>query len=136
MPMAWIDVVGDNGAFVSALLKGPASTNVVGASEYLSANQWLELWSAHTGIPTGFKRSSAEEYANNDPVGLMQELFESFQFMEEYGSGGGNPSVWSPDEVRQLWLVTRIYFANCVSVRGEDRYQDPTDQNCRSYQGL
>ena len=95
----WIDVAKDTGAFVSALIKAPAGTHVVGASEELSLQQWLDIWSSQIGVSARLERMDRNLVVQNDPTGIMEEMMESFEFMEEHPFDGGDPDVLSPDEV-------------------------------------
>ena len=95
----WIDVSRDTGAFVKALIDAPAGLQVVGASEYLSARQWLQLWSAHTGIKAAYELTTLEEFSGHDPTGLMREVGELLMYIEEFGFDGGDPNILTADQV-------------------------------------
>lgn len=112
----WIDVDADTGSFVSALLKAPAGTQVEGASEYLSARDYMKLWTEHLGVHIEFAQASAEEFIGEDPTGLKRMYTEAFLFTEDFGYFGGDPAVKSADQVRVFPLKSATVVADAVTL--------------------
>lgn len=105
--LPWIDVANDTGAIVAALLKAPGGTNVVGASEYLSMRDWLQLWASHIDVEARYRYIPLEEFCRDDPDGGKREIAEVLHFFEEFGYTGDNPDVVTPDKVCR-WVFSSV----------------------------
>lgn len=105
IPFPWVDVERDTGNFVSALVRAPAPTHLLGVSEFLSYNQWVSLWSAHTGVKTQFHNVPVELFTADDPSGLKRTMADVMKSIEEFGYTGGDPDVITPDEVSAQCLM-------------------------------
>lgn len=90
----------DTGNFVEALvLRHPAGTDVLGASEVITRAEYSALWGRVLGVKTDVKYVSETEYAKYIPEDLQDELIEFFKFVSEYGYAGGNTKLKMPFEL-------------------------------------
>ncbi|KAK3070999.1 hypothetical protein LTR53_009447 [Teratosphaeriaceae sp. CCFEE 6253] len=114
-PFPWIDVERDTGAFVSALIDAPGGTQVVGASQYITLNQYLKLLCDHLGVAGTYKRTAFEDNVKDDPTHFKLELAEVYAYVMEFGYDGGDPEVITPDELeRRGFSVPRGKIADHV----------------------
>ena len=84
---------------------GAGATHLLGVSEFLSYNQWVSLWSAHTGVKTQFHNVPVELFTADDPSGLKRTMADVMKSIEEFGYTGGDPDVITPDEVSAQCLM-------------------------------
>jgi hypothetical protein len=104
-PMPYIDIEKDAGAFVHALIKVPAPTQVLAVSEWATCREWLEQWSRITGIQGRVEQADASEFQGNDPTGFMKSVLETGQFCGEFGFTGGDENILMPEEVSAMSVV-------------------------------
>lgn len=62
----------------------------------------MKLWGDILGVKAGFKQVSADEFFENVPEPLKQELEDTYEYVEEFGYTGGDPEVLTPDQVRSI----------------------------------
>jgi hypothetical protein len=89
--------------------------NLVGAGEVLSWNEWCAIWAKHNGVKCAFERKERKEM--EDAMGpLGREFADMFQYMDEFGYDGGDPSVVYPWD-----LGTKVEITNAEQyVKGQD----------------
>ncbi|KAH7394970.1 hypothetical protein DE146DRAFT_66653 [Phaeosphaeria sp. MPI-PUGE-AT-0046c] len=105
----------DTGAFVESLvLRHPAGTDVLGASETITKDDYAALWGRTMGVETEVKDISEEEYVKYLPEGFEVTVVDDFRFFAEYGYAGGNPEVKTPVELGIETTSLENFF------RGED----------------
>jgi hypothetical protein len=90
----------DTGPFVKALVDMPPGKNLLGVSEMVTWEKWVETWGKALGVKANVKRVLLEEYMETYPSILKEEVGQSFLFSAEFGWTGGDPNVLTPDEVR------------------------------------
>jgi hypothetical protein len=105
--MPYIDVERDTGSLVKALIDAPAPTQVLGLSKWATPKEWLALWSEVTGIAARVEQASSEEFESNDPTGFMRSVFETGQFVGEFGFTGSDEKILMPEDV-SLTLVSML----------------------------
>jgi hypothetical protein len=87
----------------------------VGAGEVLSWNEWCAIWAKHNGVKCSFERKERKEMEDAmGPIG--REFADMFQYMDEFGYDGGDPSVMYPWD---LEVKVRITTAE-EYVKGQD----------------
>lgn len=92
----------DAGAFAKALVVDlPVGKNLMGVSEWMTFDEYAELWGRVNGVKTNYKTISKEEFFEGVPDILAKELGDSFDYIEEFGFTGGDPDVLSPEQVRR-----------------------------------
>ncbi|KAI9170611.1 NmrA-like family domain-containing protein [Paramyrothecium foliicola] len=90
----------DTGAFVEALvLRHPAGTDVLGASEIITKPDYAALWGRTLGVKATVRDVSEEEYLRHIPEGMEAIIVDDLRFFSEFGYAGGNPKVKSPTEL-------------------------------------
>ncbi|GIZ37537.1 hypothetical protein CKM354_000098200 [Cercospora kikuchii] len=90
----------DSGVFVEALVRHhPPGTDVLGASEILTKDEYAEKWGRVLGVKASAKALTEEELKPLLPEGFEDEVYEWFHFVPEYGYTGGNPKVKTPQEL-------------------------------------
>ncbi|PPJ57406.1 hypothetical protein CBER1_01403 [Cercospora berteroae] len=90
----------DSGVFVEALIRHhPPGTDVLGASEILTKDEYAQKWGRVLGVKASAKALTEEELKPLLPEGFEDEVFEWFHFVPEYGYTGGNPKVKTPQEL-------------------------------------
>lgn len=101
----------DTGAFVEALvLRHPAGTDVLGASEILTKSDYAALWGRALGVKATVRDVSEEEYLKHIPEGLEATIVDDLGFFAEYGYAGGNPNVKTPAELGIKTTSLEEYF--------------------------
>jgi hypothetical protein len=99
--MPYIDIEKDAGAFVHALIKVPAPTQVLAVSEWATCREWSRI----TGIQGRVEQADASEFQGNDPTGFMKSVLETGQFCGEFGFTGGDENILMPEEVSAMSVV-------------------------------
>lgn len=90
----------DTGAFVEALvLRHPAGTDVLGASEIITKPDYAARWGAAMGVTCGVRDVSEEEYLKYVPEGFELTLLDDVRFFAEFGYAGGNARVKTPAQL-------------------------------------
>jgi hypothetical protein len=97
--MPYIDIEKDAGAFVHALIKAPAPTQILAVSEWCTSREWLEQWSRVTGVKSRIEQADAGEFQGDDPTGFMESVLETGQFISEFGFSGGDEMILMPEQV-------------------------------------
>ena len=97
--MPYIDVERDTGSFVKALIDAPAPTQVLALSKWATPREWLSLWSQVTGVATRIEQAAAAEFEGDDPTGFMRSVFETGQFVGEFGFTGSDEKISMPEDV-------------------------------------
>ena len=97
--MPYIDVERDTGSFVKALIDAPAPTQVLALSKWATPREWLALWTQVTGVATRIERAAAAEFEGDDPTGFMRSVFETGQFVGEFGFTGSDEKISMPEDV-------------------------------------
>lgn len=62
----------------------------------------MKLWGDILGVKAGFKRVSADEFFENVPEPLKKELWDTYDYVEEFGYTGGDPNVLTPEQVSSV----------------------------------
>ncbi|KAH8652267.1 hypothetical protein BX600DRAFT_90156 [Xylariales sp. PMI_506] len=104
----FVDTHRDTGAFVKALVDLPAGKDLLGVSENMTWPEWMTLWGQILGVRAGYKEVSDEEFFQNVPGPLSQELMDTYDYVEEFGYTGGDPDVLEPDQLGIQVPVTSI----------------------------
>jgi hypothetical protein len=104
-PMPYIDIEKDAGAFVHALVKAPAPTQVLAVSEFATSRTWLEQWSIITGFHGQVEQADASEFQGNDPTGFMKSVLETGQFCGEFGFTGRDENILMPEQVSAMSVI-------------------------------
>lgn len=90
----------DTGAFVEALvLQHPPGTNVLGATQIISKDDYATLWGRILGVKTVVKDLPVDEFASYIPEELRDTLLDFYRFISEYGYTGGRSDVKTPAEL-------------------------------------
>lgn len=81
---------------VRALVDLPAGKNALAAGSFISFNEfWGDLWAKHVGVKCVYERGDRKFYDEN--LGYMGiELADMFQYIEEFGYDGSDPTVQYP----------------------------------------
>ncbi|KAF2270297.1 NAD(P)-binding protein [Lojkania enalia] len=109
-----VDARRDTGQFVKALLEAPAGTNLMGCGSYLSWNEWCSLWSRLLGVNATFHTCDRKVWDDMGPFG--REIADMFQYINDFGYDGGDPSVVYPSNLGIDVKVTTIE----EHIKGED----------------
>lgn len=90
----------DTGTFAEALvLHHPAGTDVLGASEIVTKEEYAAIWARTQGVEARVRDVNEEEYVKYLPEGYEAGMLDMFMFFAEYGYAGGNPKVKTPAEL-------------------------------------
>jgi len=109
--MPYIDVERDIGSFVKALIDAPAPTQVLALSKWATPTEWLALWSQVT-----LAQADAEEFKGNDSTGFMRSVFETGQFVSEFGFTGSDERILMPGDLKkQGFVVTQTSLSDYMS---------------------
>lgn len=96
--IAFANVGQDMGGWVASLIDAPPGTNLIGCSEMLSWEQWLQAWAAHNSVRARFAQSSVEDHmALMGGAGAV--TLEAMKFVVEYGMAGGDPDAVLPEDI-------------------------------------
>ncbi|KAI4595253.1 hypothetical protein KJ359_006927 [Pestalotiopsis sp. 9143b] len=106
----------DTGAFVKALVDAPAGTDLLGASEVMTWEQWAAVWGRVNGVKAGFRRVENEELFRGAPKPLADELWDAHAYFEKFGHTGGDPNVVTPEQLG----ITKSLTTMEEYIRGED----------------
>ena len=52
-----------------------------------------------TGVATRIERAAAAEFEGDDPTGFMRSVFETGQFVGEFGFTGSDEKISMPEDV-------------------------------------
>ncbi|EUC46540.1 hypothetical protein COCMIDRAFT_92722 [Bipolaris oryzae ATCC 44560] len=101
----------DSGAFVEALvLHHPPGTDVLGASQIISKEDYAALWAKTQGVEATVRDVDEEEYVKYLPEGFDKTVLDDFRFFAEYGYAGGNPKVKTPEQLGIKTTSLEDYF--------------------------
>ncbi|KAH7117829.1 hypothetical protein B0J11DRAFT_93179 [Dendryphion nanum] len=90
-----VDPNADTGALTKALVEVPAGKNLVGAGSVLTWNEWCENWGKINGVKCTFERMDRKVI--EQILGTSgREIADMFQYTEEFGYDGSDPSVVYP----------------------------------------
>jgi hypothetical protein len=92
----------DTGVFVKALISAPAGTVLLGESDPLSVDEFMETWSAVTGHFARLHVITTEQLeALVDPMmpGFGKEFAENFQYYRDFTYTGRDPDVLRPADL-------------------------------------
>lgn len=90
----------DTGLFAEALiLKHPPGTNVLGASQIVTKEEYAALWGRVVDRQATVKDISEDEFAKFMPEEFGDELLDFAKFITEFGYAGGNAAVKTPEEL-------------------------------------
>jgi hypothetical protein len=95
----FVDTHRDTGSFVKALVDLPAGKDLLGVSQNMAWPEWMALWGRILGVKAGYKEVSDDEFFENVPGPLRQELVDTYDYVEEFGYTGGDPNVLEPHQV-------------------------------------
>lgn len=109
MPIA--DVDAGMGSWVQALFELPPGTVLIGATEVVTWQKWLELWASHNKVQAKFRSSQLEEFGAKIP-NISDVLGEGLVFIEEYGYDGGRPGALWPDDVSHEIMIATLAYAD------------------------
>ncbi|KAI7312924.1 hypothetical protein KC315_g11839 [Hortaea werneckii] len=102
LPIPWVDVERDTGAFVKALIDAPPKTQVLGVSEWMAFDDWATLWSDVTGVKSKFEDALPKGApSTNDGFDFKAVLLQTGHFLTEFGFTGGDPNVVEPEELER-----------------------------------
>lgn len=99
VPMADLDV--DMGKWVAGIFEAGPGLTLVGSTEEITWEEWLQLWADRNGVAARYRRTTPEEYASMIE-GISDAVAEEFQFVEKYGFVGGNKDAVYPDHVGDI----------------------------------
>ena len=92
----------DVGVFVQALVSAPAGTVLLGESDPITVERFMQTWSATTGHPARLHSMTTEEFKTIvEPVmpSFGQEFAENFQYYRDFTYTGRDPSVKRPGDL-------------------------------------
>jgi hypothetical protein len=102
----------DTGAFVKALVEQPPGKNILGVSEMMDWPAWTETWGRVMGVKATLKWLPFEKYMERYPELLREEVGQSMRFNAEFGWTGGDPNVFTPDEVYEKLSSRTLIMQN------------------------
>ncbi|KAK9320089.1 NmrA-like family domain-containing protein 1 [Lipomyces orientalis] len=112
-PIPWVDTQRDTGKFVRALVGTSPGKHLLGVSQMVTADKYMELWGRLNGVPARVRSISADEFDQLWPsLQLARELRESSCYSDEFGWDGGEPGVLRPSDLAFEQPLTMIeeYF--------------------------
>ena len=62
--------------------------------------EFMDIWAKIHGVKIAYDQISYEEFFEGLPPVVLEELGDSFKYIEEFGQSGGDPSVLRPGQVR------------------------------------
>ncbi|KAJ4178296.1 hypothetical protein NW755_013308 [Fusarium falciforme] len=98
-PVAQVDARHDTGLFVKALTQVGPGKNLLGASGFLSWNEFAALWGKVHGVQCRFQRLDRAVLENAIPGGVGEELADMYEYIGDFGYHGGDPSVIFPADL-------------------------------------
>ncbi|KAI7310542.1 hypothetical protein KC315_g12576 [Hortaea werneckii] len=109
LPIPWVDVEKDTGAFVKALIEAPPKTQLLGVSEWMTFSDWATLWSNVTGVRSRFEDNVSQEPPppSNDTFDFKMMFLQTGYFVTEFGYTGGDPDVVGPEELERSGMKIR-----------------------------
>ncbi|GAB1737777.1 hypothetical protein NU219Hw_g2184t1 [Hortaea werneckii] len=103
LPIPWVDVERDTGAFVKALIEAPPKTQLLGVSEWMAFDDWAALWSNVTGVRSRFEDTAFQQppRPSSDVFDFKTMFSQTGYFVNEFGYTGGDPDVVGPEELER-----------------------------------
>ncbi|KAF2424406.1 NAD(P)-binding protein [Tothia fuscella] len=98
-PVPFVVTWRDTGSFVKALVELPPGKNLLGVSEFMTWEQFVETWGRVLRVKARVEVVDADNFYGAQPEVVREELRESFLFDNEFGWTGGDPDVQTPDEI-------------------------------------
>ncbi|KAM6516744.1 hypothetical protein FALCPG4_014917 [Fusarium falciforme] len=98
-PVAQVDARHDTGLFVKALTQVEPGKHLLGASGFLSWNEFTTLWGKVHGVQCRFQRLDRAVLENAIPGGVGEELADMYEYIGDFGYHGGDPSVIFPADL-------------------------------------
>ncbi|KAH8597040.1 putative hscarg dehydrogenase [Bisporella sp. PMI_857] len=89
----------DMGVFVKALVDLPPRNHLLGVSEITTFAEWMTLWGKIHGVKAGFMQVAGEEFFKGVPEAYKKELWDTFNYISEFGFTGGDPEVSMPSQL-------------------------------------
>lgn len=114
--MPWVDIVGDTGKFVGAVLAAPEQFEgklLNAAGELRSYGEIAELLSKKTGKTVSYKRLEVEEFRKALPPPVANMVVNMFLFNEEFGYYGPEMKqevAWSLEQARGKVVTLEEYL--------------------------
>ncbi|KAF2875325.1 hypothetical protein BDV95DRAFT_313939 [Massariosphaeria phaeospora] len=90
-----MDVNRDTGPLTQALTLVPPGKNLMGAGALLSWNEWCAIWSRVHGVTCTFEQQDRKVLEDAMPY-FGRELADMFQYIDEFGYDGGDPTTIYP----------------------------------------
>lgn len=93
-------VPSDTGNYVLALTKVPPGKKLVGCSECLTWDEFVELWSRVVGVKAVYEPCTIEEHTQAVPGGYTRMIGNMYEYATQFGYwGDGDPDVVFPEDV-------------------------------------
>ncbi|KAG9187862.1 hypothetical protein G6011_05733 [Alternaria panax] len=89
-----IDPNADTGRLTKVLLQVAPGTHLLGATSMITWNEWCKMWSRVARVECSFERIPRKVLDDMGPLG--REIADMFQYMDEFGYDGGDPTVVYP----------------------------------------
>lgn len=92
----------DAGAFVQALVSAPPRTVLLGESDPITVEEYLQTWSTVTGHPARLHPMTTEEFeamVESIVPGFGKELSENFQYYRDFTYTGRDSNVQRPADL-------------------------------------
>jgi hypothetical protein len=77
----------DTGLFIDLLVRSPPKQDFLGVSETGTYQQFMEIWSEVTGVPSAVEEESVDAADKAAPGGIGKEVAESSATSAEFGWG-------------------------------------------------
>lgn len=87
------------GLFVKALTQVEPGRHLLGASGFLSWNEFAALWGKVHGVKCRFERLDRKVLESAIPGGIGEELADMFEYIGDFGYHGCDPNVVFPADV-------------------------------------
>ncbi|KAJ4298265.1 hypothetical protein N0V90_006165 [Kalmusia sp. IMI 367209] len=114
-----VDPNADTGRFVHALLSLPPDTNLLGCGSKLSWSEYAAIWGRINNVTVTFE--SYPGFVMEENMGTLgREYAAMFQYMDEFGYDGGDPSVVYPWEAKEKYGVEIQYTTAEEYLKGVD----------------
>ncbi|KAJ0123959.1 uncharacterized protein J7T55_012432 [Diaporthe amygdali] len=107
-PVAHVDARRDTGLFVRALTQVEPGKHLLGASGFMSWNDFAALWGRVHGVKCHFQRLDRKVLENAIPGGVGEELADMFEYIGDFGYHGGDPNIVFPADLGVEIPVTSI----------------------------
>ncbi|KAF2180701.1 NAD(P)-binding protein [Zopfia rhizophila CBS 207.26] len=102
-----VDPRTDTGSFTKALVEIAPGKILVGAGSKMSWDDWCQIWGKINGVSCRFERSD-RKFMDENMVPFGRELADMFQYIDEFGYDGSDPSVVYPWDLGVDVKVTTV----------------------------